>query len=626
MLCTLCLCLFFKGLISGQSTRYKTPDYAVSMPLITLNKIFLTFGDPPLLDGVDLQIKPGERLCLLGRNGTGKSTLMKIMVGKVTPDRGEIIRQKHLRIVLLGQDIPEGLTGTVHEVASEYVPSVQAGPPVVDTVLSRMKLESDRLFETLSVGLKRRTLLAQALAAQPDVLLLDEPTNHLDIEAITWLESFLLKQRGSLLFVTHDRLLTQRLATRILNIDQGRLTSWDCDYPTYLQRREAQLEAEAGEQKAFDRKLDGEEVWIRQGIRARRTRNEGRVRALERMRKERANRRAGTGAVRLKVQEGERTSRRVIETKQITFGYDAIPIVDHFSVIIQRGDKVGFIGPNGIGKTTLLRLLLGELEPQQGTVEHGLRLQVAYFDQLREQLDDNKTVFDTVAGGNDHVMVNGNSKHVISYLKDFLFTPARSRSDVRVLSGGERNRLLLAKLFTQPANVLALDEPTNDLDTETLEILESMVVDFPGTILLISHDRVFLDHVATSTIAFEGTHGINEYVGGYNDWLRQRPEPPVEAKKSAKLKNRLTPKERGRKLSYKEQKELNRLPAKIDHLEGEQQALHETLADPASYQNGTDIPDLNVRLETMTAELETAYARWEGLEAIRLDAVNKSQL
>ncbi len=596
------------------------------MPLITLNKIFLTFGDPPLLDGVDLQIKPGERLCLLGRNGTGKSTLMKIMVGKVTPDRGEIIRQKHLRIVLLGQDIPEGLTGTVHEVASEYVPSVQAGPPVVDTVLSRMKLESDRLFETLSVGLKRRTLLAQALAAQPDVLLLDEPTNHLDIEAITWLESFLLKQRGSLLFVTHDRLLTQRLATRILNIDQGRLTSWDCDYPTYLQRREAQLEAEAGEQKAFDRKLDGEEVWIRQGIRARRTRNEGRVRALERMRKERANRRAGTGAVRLKVQEGERTSRRVIETKQITFGYDAIPIVDHFSVIIQRGDKVGFIGPNGIGKTTLLRLLLGELEPQQGTVEHGLRLQVAYFDQLREQLDDNKTVFDTVAGGNDHVMVNGNSKHVISYLKDFLFTPARSRSDVRVLSGGERNRLLLAKLFTQPANVLALDEPTNDLDTETLEILESMVVDFPGTILLISHDRVFLDHVATSTIAFEGTHGINEYVGGYNDWLRQRPEPPVEAKKSAKLKNRLTPKERGRKLSYKEQKELNRLPAKIDHLEGEQQALHETLADPASYQNGTDIPDLNVRLETMTAELETAYARWEGLEAIRLDAVNKSQL
>jgi len=623
VLCTLCLCLFLTGMISGQSTRYKTPDYAVSMPLITLNKIFLTFGDPPLLDGVDLQIQPGERLCLLGRNGTGKSTLMKIMVGMVTPDRGEIIRQKHLRIVLLGQDIPEGLTGTVHEVASEYVPSVQAGPPVVDTVLSRMQLESDLLFETLSVGLKRRTLLAQALAAQPDVLLLDEPTNHLDIEAITWLESFLLKQRGSLLFVTHDRLLTQRLATRILNIDQGRLTSWDCDYPTYLQRREAQLEAEAGEQKAFDRKLDEEEVWIRQGIRARRTRDEGRVRALERMRKERANRRAVTGAVRLKVQEGERTSRCVIEAKQITFGYDAIPIVDHFSVIIQRGDKVGFIGPNGVGKTTLLRLLLGELEPQQGTVEHGLRLQVAYFDQLREQLDDNKTVFDTVAGGNDHVMVNGNPKHVISYLKDFLFTPARSRSDVRVLSGGERNRLLLAKLFTQPANVLALDEPTNDLDTETLEILESMVVDFPGTILLISHDRVFLDHVATSTIAFEGAYGINEYVGGYNDWLRQRPEPPVEEKKAAKLKNRLTPKERGRKLSYKEQKELNRLPAKIDHLEAEQQALHETLANPASYRNGTDIPDLNARLETMTADLETAYARWEGLEAIRLDAVNK---
>ena len=588
------------------------------MPLISLNNLTLSYGDPPLFDGLNLKIEPGERLCLLGRNGAGKSTLMKIIAGTVKPDGGEVIRQKHLRIALLDQDVPEGLPGTVRDVVSEMVPSMQSGPPVVDTVLSRMQLDPEADFQILSVGLKRRTLLARALATQPDVLLLDEPTNHLDIEAITWLETFLLKQRGTILFVTHDRLLTKRIATRILDLDMGQLTSWPCDYPTYLERRESKLEADMIHQKEFDRKLAEEEVWIRQGIRARRTRNEGRVRALERMRVERQNRRAVTGEVRLKVQEGERTSKRVIEAKQITFAYENTSVLANFSTILQRGDKVGFIGPNGVGKTTLLRLLLGDLEPQEGTITHGMRLQVAYFDQLREQLDDNKTVFDTVADGNDHVMFNGRPKHVMSYLKDFLFSPARSRSQVRILSGGERNRLLLARLFTQPANILALDEPTNDLDAETLEILESMVVEFSGTVLLISHDRAFLNNVVTSTIAFEGPYGVNEYVGGYNDWLRQRKGQHVDEPKSAKPENRSAPKERGRKMSYKDQKELNRLVSQIASFETEQQKIQHTLANPATYQNGTDITKLNARLEAATAALEKAYARWEELEALRL--------
>ena len=587
------------------------------MALISLNNIFLSYGEPPLLEGVSLQIHPGERLCLLGRNGTGKSTMMKIIAGTVAPDSGDVSRQKHTRIGLLGQDVPDGLTGSVYDVVSENVPPAQTGPPLVDIVLTRMQLDPDAAFETLSVGLKRRTLLARALATAPDVLLLDEPTNHLDIEAITWLESFLLKQRSVLLFITHDRLLTQRLATRILDLDLGGLSSWDCDYQTYLERREALLEAEAEHQKQFDRRLAEEEIWIRQGIRARRTRNEGRVRALEKMREAHRRRRTDPGDVRLRVQEGEKTSRRVIVAKDISFSYGDNTVVTGFSTIIQRGDKVGFIGPNGAGKTTLLRLLLGDLEPQTGTVTHGMRLQVAYFDQLREQLDDDKTVFDTVAEGSDQVTINGRSKHVISYLKDFLFSPARSRSPVRVLSGGERNRLLLAKLFTTPANVLALDEPTNDLDTETLEILESMVVDFSGAVLLISHDRAFLDNVVTSTIAFEGPNGVNEYVGGYNDWLRQRPDPPEEKKTAAGIDRAAPSKQRGGKLSYKNKRELNALPERIDTLETTRQALYQTLADPASYTDGTDIADLNRRLKIATTELDAAYARWEELEAMQ---------
>lgn len=589
------------------------------MALVMLNNIGLSYGDPPLLVDLSLQIDQGERICLLGRNGTGKSSLMKMMVGDVLPDEGDVVFQKDTRVALLGQDVPEGVTGTVREVVSERVPKVQTGPPVVDVVLTRMGLDAEVEFQTLSVGLKRRTLLARALAAQPDVLLLDEPTNHLDIEAITWLESFLLKQRSALFFVTHDRMFTQRLATRILELDRGYVSSWACDYQTYLQRREAQLEAEDAAQAQFDRKLAEEEAWIRQGIRARRTRNEGRVRALKQMRTERQRRRSTVGEVRVSAQEADKTSRLVIEAEDISFSYEDKKVIDQFSTTILRGDKIGLIGPNGVGKTTLLRLLLGELEAQSGTVKHGMRLQVAYFDQLRAQLDDNKTVFDTVANGSDRVEFNGKTKHVFSYLQDFLFDPARSRSLVKVLSGGERNRLLLAKLFTLPANVLALDEPTNDLDTETLDVLESVLVEFSGTVLLVSHDRAFLNNVVTSTIVFENG-GVQEYVGGYDEWLRQRPPLPEElvAEKTKKAPRK---RQQVRKLSYKENRELDALPELIDTLEAEQETLHQTMSDPAVYQDGTDIGALKKKLETVETDLQTAYDRWEVLEAIR-DGVN----
>ena len=585
------------------------------MALMSLNNIALSYGDPPLLVDVNLQIEPGERICLLGRNGTGKSTLMKMMVGDVLPDDGEVMRQKGTRVAMLGQDVPDGLTGTVRDVVSEWVPQTLTGPSVTDVVITRMALDGDVGFQTLSVGLKRRTLLARALAAQPDVLLLDEPTNHLDIAAITWLESFLLKQRSALFFVTHDRMFTQRLATRILELDRGLVSSWACDYQTYLKRREAQLEAEDVAQAQFDRKLAEEEAWIRQGIRARRTRNEGRVRALKQMRAERLQRRSEMGTVRVAAQAAEKTSRVVIEAEEVSFAYEKNVVIDRFSTTILRGDKIGFIGPNGVGKTTLLRLLLGELETQGGVIKHGMRLQVAYFDQLREQLDENKTVFDSVANGSDRVTVNGKTKHVFAYLQDFLFSPARSRSLVKVLSGGERNRLLLAKLFTLPANVLALDEPTNDLDTETLDVLESVLVEFTGTVLLVSHDRTFLNNVVTSSIVFEAG-SVKEYVGGYDEWVRQRPPEPDDVVVE-KPKRQPQKRVQVRKLSYNEKRELEALPEQIDALETEQGMLHKTLSDPAVYQNGTDIGALKDKLETVEADLEAAYERWEILESIR---------
>jgi len=594
------------------------------MALVSLNGVALAY-DVPLFAGVNLQIEPGERLCLLGRNGAGKSSLLRILTGELHPDDGVLHWQPHTRVALLSQDVPETLAGTIRDVVAAAVPEQKTGPPVVDIVLSKMQLSPDADFPTLSVGMKRRALLARALATEPDLLLLDEPTNHLDIDAILWLEEFLLKRRGALLFITHDRALTRTLATCILEIDRGRLFNWNCDYPTYLQRREAQLEAEQAQQGQFDQRLKEEEAWLRQGVRARRTRNEGRVRALLRMREERRRMRQGVGGVRAKLQQSEKSSKRVITVQDLRFGYDDRPIVDGFTTEILRGDKICLLGPNGAGKTTLLRLLLGELTPQAGRVKHGLRLQVAYFDQMRAQLDEDKTVFDSVANGSDRVDVDGKTKHVFAYLQDFLFTKEQAMNKVAVLSGGERNRLLLAKLFTMPANVLALDEPTNDLDAETLDVLEATLVTFSGTVLLVSHDRTFLDNVATATIAFDGSGGVKEYIGGYSDWQRQQPAPDASPSKKPRAVASAstgplsddTARSRPRKLSYKEGRELDQLPEHIDQLETEIQQLQASLSSLDTYTNGTDVSAVQTRLAEAETELNQSLARWEQLEEVR---------
>ena len=587
------------------------------MSLLTFSDVSFGYTNPPLFENVDLQIQPGERVCLLGRNGAGKSTLMKLIMGEFTPNSGVVAPQRGVRIAQLEQEVPQNVTGTVHEVVSRDAPASASGPPIVDSVLTRMSLNPDADFGSLSVGLKRRTLLARALASQPDLLLLDEPTNHLDIAAIDWLEDFLLKRRGALLFVTHDRMLTQRLATRIIELELGGLQSWNCDYGTYLQRKEARLEAIATGQESFDRRLAEEEAWIRRGIRARRTRNEGRVRALKKMREERKRRREGVGEIRISVQESKQTTRRVIQADDVSFSYDDTPLIDGFSTTILRGDKVGLIGPNGSGKTTLLRLLLGDLPPQRGEVAHGLRLQIATFDQLRRTLDDEATVFDSVAFGKDRVEFNGRTQHVYAYLEQFLFSKEQAHSVVKTLSGGERNRLLLAHLFTRPANVLALDEPTNDLDSESLEVLEATLVDYDGTVLVVSHDRTFLNNVATSVIAFEPDR-IHEYVGGYDDWLRQRPSPdsPVAATKKERP---APPRKRSqeRKLTYRERQELDALPARIAELEARQGELHATLSNPEVHRKGSNVGKLKEDLEQVEEDLRQAFDRWEALELIR---------
>lgn len=591
------------------------------MALISLHDIEISFGQGAVLDGASLHIEPGERLCLLGRNGAGKSTLMKVLDGSMSPDAGRVAQQPGVRVAQLSQAVPDGLRGTIRQIVAADVPQT-TGPPVVDIVLSKMELDGDADFASLSVGLKRRALLARALATEPDVLLLDEPTNHLDIAAIEWLESFLLKRRGSLLFVTHDRALTHRLATRILELDRGRLSSWACDYATFLRRREVELEARDRQDKQFDEKLRQEEAWIRQGIQARRTRNEGRVRALLAMREERRMRRAAVGGANVVIQQSETSTKRVIETKDLAFAYGDNVVLKPFTLSVLRGDKIGLLGPNGAGKTTLLRLLLGELQPGGGEVVHGRRLQVAYFDQLRAQLDDEQTVFDSVANGSDRVEVNGGIKHVYAYLQDFLFTKEQAHSKVGVLSGGERNRLLLARLFTRPANVLALDEPTNDLDAETLEVLEAMLVEFAGTVLFVSHDREFLDNVATSTIVFDGFGGAKEYVGGYSDWLRQgggRTTTPDGGARKTPSESRAQPK-RARKLGYKETRELEALPSQIETWEAEVATLHEQMSDPSSYTDGTDVGSLATRLEQVQTELTTAYDRWAELEQRQQEA------
>jgi ATP-binding cassette subfamily F protein uup len=625
------------------------------MPLIALADVNLGFRGPLVLDQANLTIEPGERVCLLGRNGTGKTTLLRLLDGTLEPDRGEVIRQQGLRTAMLPQEVPRELQGSVFdEVARGLGPTVELLAEYhrlaarlaseksdqlraelgriqhaleidggwrmhqeVESVLSRMGLRADADVAALSTGMKRRVLLARAVVGSPDLLLLDEPTNHLDIDAIRWLEDFLLRYAGTLLFVTHDRALLRKVATRILELDRGRLTSWSCDYATYLDRKAAALEAEAQQNAEFDKKLAKEEVWIRTGIQARRTRNEGRVRALEALRELRRARRERTGDVKMEIQEGQRTGRLVIEAKGLAFGYGGPAVVRDFSTMIVRGDRVGVIGPNGSGKTTLLRLLLGDLQPQSGTVRHGTNLEIAYFDQLHAQLDEAKSVRENIGNGSDMVAVNGRTRHVIGYLEDFLFTPEQAGGPVARLSGGERNRLLLARLLARPSNVLVMDEPTNDLDLETLELLEDLLSQYPGTLLLVSHDREFLNNVVTSTLVLEGDGRVKEYAGGYDEWLRQRlpEEPPAEKPPAARPQPRPSPPPRARRLTYNQQRELEALPQRIEVLEAELGDLHRRMADPAFYRQApAEIIRIKSRLQSLQSEVAAAYRRWEELE------------
>ncbi|MGJ7458609.1 ATP-binding cassette domain-containing protein [Halomonas sp. MA07-2] len=638
------------------------------MTLLRLEQLQLAYGTHVLLDGADLVLEKGERLALVGRNGTGKSTLLKLVAGEILADGGNIWRAPGLKIGVLAQDLPEASGQTIFDVVagglpeagellSEYHHLIHEDEPDmrrmaelqtrieaidgwsfhqrIDVVLTRLGLPEDAEMAELSGGWRRRVALARALVADPDLLLLDEPTNHLDLDTIAWLEEQLAAFNGAVLFITHDRAFLSKLATAILELDRGRLGRYPGDYAKYQAQKTHELEVEARENAEFDKKLAQEETWIRQGIKARRTRNEGRVRALEQLRRERSERRERQGKANLSVDSGERSGKRVVALKHVTQRFGDEVVIDDLSLEIQRGDRIGFIGRNGAGKTTLLKILLGELAPTEGEVQLGTKLQVAYFDQLRGGLEPEKTVYDNVAQGSDRVTVGGRDRHVMSYLQDFLFTPERVRQPVKALSGGESNRLLLAKLFTQPANVLVLDEPTNDLDVETLELLEELLLDFDGTLLLVSHDRAFMDNVVTSVLAFEGHGRVREYVGGYSDWVRQggtlppapwegaarqRVEPvaddepiaPAPASPGAGV-----PARKAVKLSYKLQRELDTLPAEIERLESEIARFEATVGDPRFYHQDADT--VSTTLEALGArqgELDAAMERWMELEAM----------
>jgi len=624
------------------------------MPLVTLQDIYLSYGQPPLIDHINLVIERGERVCLIGRNGAGKSTLLKILTGQITADDGVLKRASGVKIAQLEQSVPEDAQGSVFDVITQGLgaegelakryhhlilelgtnPSDQTMRDLeecqseldrvngwdinqrVESIITKMDLDADVDISSLSGGYKRRVLLARALVCDPDLLLLDEPTNHLDIDAIQWVEQFLLKWEGSLLFISHDRRFMNNLATRFIEIDRGQLAEFNCNYATYLQRKEEILEVEDKQNALFDKRLSQEEVWIRQGIKARRTRNEGRVRALESMRREYADRRKRQGTARMDIQQAERSGKIVAEAQNISFAFagNQQPVVRDFSTLIQRGDKVGFIGRNGVGKTTLIKLLLSELVPQQGSIKTGTNLNVAYFDQYRSALDEEKSVQDNVSGGRDMLEIGGKPKHVISYLQDFLFAPERCRQPVKALSGGERNRLLLAKLFTQPSNVLVLDEPTNDLDIDTLDLLEELLIDYKGTIILVSHDRAFLNNVVTSTLVFEGNGSINQYIGGYDDWLRQRKtEQPASSQQPAKAQTKAS--SASKKLSYKDQRELDNLPQEIENLETQIAGLSEQISQPDFYRGDrNDIAETETRLSELQQQLSHCYDRWESLE------------
>ena len=595
------------------------------MPLVSLDHVSFAYGHLPLLDDASVRIEPGERICVIGRNGTGKSTLLQVVGGTLAPDTGHVWTQPGLRIGWLAQDESLQDGRPVSEVVSEGLEHLGDDDwqreQRVKLMLSRLSLPSDISVIALSGGWRRRVLLARALVGQPDLLLLDEPTNHLDIESMTWLETFLVDYPGAIVFVSHDRVFLQRVATRIIELDRGHLSSWPGDYATFVSGKEARLANEAVQHAKFDKRLAEEEVWLRQGIKARRTRNEGRVRALVEMRSDKAARRALVGMVRLQVDTGDRSAQLVVEARGVSKAFTEDPVVSNASVRLIRGDRVGLIGPNGCGKTTMLRLLIGELQPDAGDVRRGANVQIAYYDQQREQLDPERTVFDTIADGNETVTVNGQPRHVHGYLRDFLFSAERAVSRVKALSGGERNRLLLARLFTRPANLLVLDEPTNDLDVETLELLEALLIDWPGTLLLVSHDRAFIDHVVTSTLVFEGGGRVHEYVGGYADWVRQRrhaePAPARQPRSTgpAARATRVT-EPGGRKLSYREQRELDRLPGRIDEMEIEQQQLHTAVAHPEFYKEPAEtIHQTLARLDGLQQAILDGYARWDELDS-----------
>ncbi len=606
------------------------------MALFSLLDLSHAFGGAPVLDHVNFQVDPGERVCLVGRNGAGKSTLMKLIAGDMRPDSGQVFRQPGAHFARLVQEVPQDLSGTVHDLVASGVRRDAAGHEEdweidvrIEDLIARLQLAPTAEFAQLSGGLKRRVLLGRAIASKPDLLLLDEPTNHLDIESILWLEEFLLTEKIGLFFVTHDRAFLQKLATRIVELDRGVLTNWACSYDQFLLRRAERLEAEERQRAAADKKLAQEEEWIRRGVRAQRKRAGNRIEALYALRAERKARREQAGSAVIRISSADESGVKVIEAANIAFGYPgaAQPLVRDFSAIITRGDKIGLIGPNGAGKTTFLKLLLGQLQPTAGTLKHGTKLEVVYFDQLRAQIDDNKTVADNVSDGNSHITVDGRSKHVIGYLQDFLFEPERSRTPARVLSGGERNRLLLARLFTKPANVLVLDEPTNDLDAETLDLLENLLVEFEGTVLVVSHDRKFLDEVVTGTYVFDGKGGIEEFIGGYSDWVTEKAKQakgPVAAVKTS-ARAIATPAQAtvapvktsaGRKLNNREQRELAELPAKIEKLETEQAELAAKLGDPKFFkQEAAVVRAAEVRLSEIEKEHAASLARWEELEA-----------
>ncbi len=596
------------------------------MALLSIRNMSMGFGGHLLFDQVTLHVEAGERACLVGRNGEGKSTLLNIINHTVVPDEGEIYRQPGLRIASLAQEIPSDITGSVFEISAAGLEKKPDTPDeetwqqqaFVSKVLTQLKLDPNLRFENLSTGLKRRVLLARALAGSPDVLLLDEPTNHMDIESIDLIETILSKFTGTLIFVTHDRCFLGKIATRIIEIDIAKITSWACDYNTYLARKAALVADEEEYHHQFDKKLAIEETWIRQGIRARRTRDEGRVRALLKMREERQNRRTRPGSAKMELQEAERTGKLVLKAKGLSFAYDEKSVLKDFSVTVMRGDRVGIIGPNGSGKTTLLGLLLQNVVPDEGSVRHGVNLEVSYFDQTREQLDEERTVSDNVANGSDFVTVNGRRRHIIGYLKDFLFSPDRARSPLKTLSGGERNRLLLARLFTRPANVLVMDEPTNDLDIQTLELLEELLLEYKGTLLLVSHDRAFLNNVVTSTLVFEGDGKIAEYIGGYDDWQRQKKPAPILKPAPVKVREKKKPASGppSNKLGYMEKRELDALPQQIESMEIEQADLFEKMSAPDFYKTeGQAITQIKARQEELESLLEAAYKRWEDLES-----------